>query len=213
MFIFPLLLKRIDWLSISSFFQKSPLIKMEVGQPTKTPAYHREPVVPLAQPVKKPQPVKNTNTNTRNPGPRDNKNKVNFNGGGAEDEKKREKYLTAKYGAHQMALIRKRLKVEMWIFDNLQELYETEVSVLSKCVCGAFNNNFILMGNQKSTNFDQTYWCIEVQYIYLKFKFKIYNYFRVHFFQPLKTRVFWGIWRLERDAVVCSLYDLNLKCI
>ena len=103
---------------------------MEVGQPTKTPAYHREPVVPLAQPVKKPQPVKNTNT--RNPGARDNKNKVNFNGGGAEDEKKREKYLTAKYGAHQMALIRKRLKVEMWIFDNLQELYETEVSVLLK---------------------------------------------------------------------------------
>ena len=100
---------------------------MEVGQP-KTPAYHREPVVPLAQPVKKPQPVKNSNT--RNP--RDNKNKVNFNGGGAEDEKKREKYLTAKYGAHQMALIRKRLKVEMWIFDNLQELYETEVSVLLK---------------------------------------------------------------------------------
>jgi len=109
--------------------QKSPLIKMEVGQPTKTPAYHREPVVPLAQPVKKPQPVKNTNTNTRNPGPRDNKNKVNFNGGGAEDEKKREKYLTAKYGAHQMALIRKRLKVEMWIFDNLQELYETETEL------------------------------------------------------------------------------------
>ena len=101
---------------------------MEVGQPTKTPAYHREPVVPLAQPVKKPQPVKNTNTR----GARDNKNKVNFNGGGAEDEKKREKYLTAKYGAHQMALIRKRLKVEMWIFDNLQELYETEVSVLLK---------------------------------------------------------------------------------
>jgi len=55
-----------------------------------------------------------------------NKNKVNFNGGQAEDEKKREKYLTAKYGAHQMALIRKRLKVEMWIFDNLQELYDTE---------------------------------------------------------------------------------------
>ena len=27
-----------------------------------------------------------------------------------------------------MALIRKRLKVEMWIFDQLQELYETEVS-------------------------------------------------------------------------------------
>ena len=42
-------------------------------------------------------------------------------------EKKREKYLTAKYGAHQMALIRKRLKVEMWMFDQLQELCESEV--------------------------------------------------------------------------------------
>jgi len=106
--------------------QKSPLIKMEVGQPNKTPAYHREPVVPV-QPVKKPQPVKNTNT--RRESAQSNKNKVNFNGGGAEDEKKREKYLTAKYGAHQMALIRKRLKVEMWIFDNLQELYETETEL------------------------------------------------------------------------------------
>ena len=99
---------------------------MEVGQPTKTPAYHREPVVPLAQPVKKPQPVKNTNTR----GARDNKNKVNFNGGGAEDEKKREKYLTAKYGAHQMALIRKRLKVEMWMYEHLQKLFLSEVVCL-----------------------------------------------------------------------------------
>jgi len=53
---------------------------------------------------------------------------VNFNSNG-EDEKKREKYLTAKYGAHQMALIRKRLKVEMWIFDQLQELYEKETEL------------------------------------------------------------------------------------
>ena len=126
---------------------------MEVGQPTKTPAYHREPVVPLAQPVKKPQPVKNTNTR----GARDNKNKVNFNGGGAEDEKKREKYLTAKYGAHQMALIRKRLKVEMWIFDNLQELYETEVSVLLKISYCLFN------GQPKMYQFySNIYWYIEV---------------------------------------------------
>ena len=44
-------------------------------------------------------------------------------GGGA----KREKYLTAKYGAHQMALIRKRLKVEMWMFDQLQVLCQSEV--------------------------------------------------------------------------------------
>jgi hypothetical protein len=39
-------------------------------------------------------------------------------------EKHREKYLTAKYGAHQMALIR---KVEMLMFDQLQELQDLEV--------------------------------------------------------------------------------------
>ena len=44
------------------------------------------------------------------------------------NEKEREKFLTAKYGAHQMALIRKRLKVEMWMFDQLQKLYSSEVS-------------------------------------------------------------------------------------
>ena len=42
-------------------------------------------------------------------------------------EKHREKYLTAKYGAHQMSLIMKRLKVEMWMFDQLQELHDLEV--------------------------------------------------------------------------------------
>ena len=51
---------------------------------------------------------------------------VNFNEN-PENEKQREKYLTAKYGAHQMALIRKRLKVEMWMFDQLQELQDTKV--------------------------------------------------------------------------------------
>ena len=57
-------------------------------------------------------------------------------------EKEREKFLTAKYGAHQMSLIRKRLKVclsfvkmpekdffqvEMWMYDHLQKLFSTEV--------------------------------------------------------------------------------------
>ena len=41
---------------------------------------------------------------------------------------KREKYLTAKYGAHQMAMIRKRLKVEMWMFDQLQIICQDGVS-------------------------------------------------------------------------------------
>jgi protein phosphatase 1 regulatory subunit 14B len=42
---------------------------------------------------------------------------------------KREKYLTAKYGSHQMLLIKKRLAVEMWVFEELARLYCTEVSV------------------------------------------------------------------------------------
>ena len=45
-----------------------------------------------------------------------------------ESGKTREKYLTAKYGSHQMALIRKRLKVEMWMYDKLQEMYTIQVS-------------------------------------------------------------------------------------
>lgn len=42
-------------------------------------------------------------------------------------KERREKFLTAKYGSHQMALIRKRLAVEMWLYDELQKLYETPV--------------------------------------------------------------------------------------
>jgi hypothetical protein len=44
-----------------------------------------------------------------------------------EVKEKREKYLTAKYGSHQMSLIRKRLSVEMWLYDELQKLYEEVV--------------------------------------------------------------------------------------
>lgn len=45
-----------------------------------------------------------------------------------EVKERREKFLTAKYGSHQMSLIRKRLAVEMWLFDELQKLYESVVS-------------------------------------------------------------------------------------
>ncbi|BFZ11850.1 hypothetical protein BsWGS_14889 [Bradybaena similaris] len=38
----------------------------------------------------------------------------------------KKKYLTAKYGSHQMLLIKKRLNVEMWIFDELRKLYDSE---------------------------------------------------------------------------------------
>ena len=54
---------------------------------------------------------------------------VGFNTKDQHTERKK-KYLTAKYGAHQMLLIKKRLGVEMWIFDELRKLYNSEVSEL-----------------------------------------------------------------------------------
>ena len=41
------------------------------------------------------------------------------------DEEERRKYLTAKYGSHQMRLIRKRLAVEDWLDKELRKLYDT----------------------------------------------------------------------------------------
>lgn len=53
---------------------------------------------------------------------------VNFKDKG-EIKEKREKFLTAKYGHHQMSLIRKRLAVEMWLYEELKKLYETSMKV------------------------------------------------------------------------------------
>lgn len=47
-------------------------------------------------------------------------------------EGRKKKYLTAKYGQQQMNLIKKRLKIEMWLYEQLQELAKgtkTEVSL------------------------------------------------------------------------------------
>lgn len=55
--------------------------------------------------------------------------RVNFTEKG-EVKERREKFLTAKYGSHQMSLIRKRLAVEMWLYDELQKLYDPPVSFL-----------------------------------------------------------------------------------
>lgn len=52
--------------------------------------------------------------------------RVNFTEKG-EVKERREKFLTAKYGSHQMSLIRKRLTVEMWLYDELQKLYDPPV--------------------------------------------------------------------------------------
>ncbi|XP_056644740.1 protein phosphatase 1 regulatory subunit 14C [Diorhabda sublineata] len=50
---------------------------------------------------------------------------VNFKDKG-EIKEKREKFLTAKYGHHQMSLIRKRLAVEMWLYEELKKLYASK---------------------------------------------------------------------------------------
>lgn len=49
---------------------------------------------------------------------------VKFSGLFKEKIDDREKYLTAKYPNHQMALIKKRLKVEFWIDDKLKLLFQ-----------------------------------------------------------------------------------------
>lgn len=54
---------------------------------------------------------------------------VNFKEKG-EIKEKREKFLTAKYGHHQMSLIRKRLAVEMWLYEELKKLYESTNNII-----------------------------------------------------------------------------------
>lgn len=53
---------------------------------------------------------------------------VNFETGKADVKEKKTKFLTAKYGTHQMNLIKKRLSVEMWMYDELQYLFNSTVS-------------------------------------------------------------------------------------
>ncbi|XP_067141937.1 protein phosphatase 1 regulatory subunit 14C-like [Centruroides vittatus] len=48
---------------------------------------------------------------------------VNFEPEPHEMQERKKKYLTAKYGQHQMSLIKKRLRVEMWMYEQLQSLY------------------------------------------------------------------------------------------
>lgn len=50
---------------------------------------------------------------------------VNFSAGNNEMNERKKRYLTAKYGQHQMNLIKKRLKVEMWMYEQLQDLYNS----------------------------------------------------------------------------------------
>merc|ERR1719186_725539 len=89
-------------------------LKMEVGL-SGHPGVFRDPPPPNPRVHAKPLPSAPSTPNKT----------VAFTGN-QDTEKKREKFLTAKYGAHQMALIRKRLRVEMWMYDQLQEMTESE---------------------------------------------------------------------------------------
>lgn len=53
---------------------------------------------------------------------------VNFDTDKEEIQERKKKYLTAKYGQHQMSLIKKRLGVEMWMYERLQYLHGCTVS-------------------------------------------------------------------------------------
>ena len=45
-----------------------------------------------------------------------------------EKKDERKKFLTMKYGQHQLKLIQKRLKVEFWLDIELRDMFEIEVS-------------------------------------------------------------------------------------
>ena len=109
-----------------SFFhvQNNPSFKMEIVHTPDKSIYDCPTAIPPKCPFPKPPTSKKS-------APYAPSKAVNFTTK-PDGEKKREKFLTAKYGAHQMALIRKRLKVEMWMFDQLQELFEAEVRLEMK---------------------------------------------------------------------------------
>jgi protein phosphatase 1 regulatory subunit 14B len=69
-------------------------------------------------------PSRSSNGSTASTGSHKSQLHVDFIESNGEVKEKREKYLTAKYGSHQMSLIRKRLSVEMWLYDELQKLFE-----------------------------------------------------------------------------------------
>jgi len=101
--------------------QGSNGLKMEVGIPPKKTDYAPVPAKKGYAPP--PLPAK---TGYSRPAAPSTPNKVVNFISNPDNEKKREKFLTAKYGAHQMSLIRKRLRVEMWMYDQLQTLYSEE---------------------------------------------------------------------------------------
>uniref|UniRef100_A0A914WZK8 Protein phosphatase 1 regulatory subunit 14C n=2 Tax=Plectus sambesii TaxID=2011161 RepID=A0A914WZK8_9BILA len=55
--------------------------------------------------------------------------------GGDKEEKKeqRSRVLTMKYGKQQMMLIRKRIRVETWLEEQIEELFDGNDQLIAKC--------------------------------------------------------------------------------
>lgn len=83
----------------------------------------------MASPVLSPGHLPTT-SNRREPEPSgrsSHQHHTKFQPNGAKQEdyrQQRSKILTVKYGKQQMILIRKRVSVEMWLMESLEELYE-----------------------------------------------------------------------------------------
>ncbi|XP_052766349.1 protein phosphatase 1 regulatory subunit 14C-like isoform X2 [Mya arenaria] len=72
-------------------------------------------------------PSANTAKSANDSGAQISPRSVSFGNNKREEEKeKRHKYLTARYGQHQMMLIRKRLSVEDWLYESLRDMYNCE---------------------------------------------------------------------------------------
>lgn len=93
--------------------------------------------------------------------------RVNFTEKG-EVKERREKFLTAKYGSHQMNLIRKRLAVEMWLYEELQKLSTAAVSI--PWIFCSINSNQIESTSRDS--FQATEWAFNT-FVFFFFSFLI----------------------------------------
>ena len=100
----------------------------EVSQVSSTPANDKYRQVPQS-------------TTHRLQGNTSANNRVNFKLNREEEVEKKKKYFTAKYGQHQMLLIRKRLAVEDWVYEALRDLYDCQVSMASLFYCIDIINN------------------------------------------------------------------------
>lgn len=111
---------------------------------------------------------------------------VSFNNKNKEEEKdKRQKYLTAKYGQHQMMLIRKRLAVEDWLYDKLRELYDCQVRIFFTVLALSHFFYLIIRTNSKR----DTHTWIEFQSWSLTINYRMF--FPVEMMFPQQLNIVW----------------------